>query len=64
MLLVAAGLASEDDLTRFAIDIPQAEIQRLEGSGHDVLTDGGSAIVETIGAWLEANALTSVHGDR
>jgi pimeloyl-ACP methyl ester carboxylesterase len=43
VLLVAAGDAATKDLARFRADVPQAEIHRMEGAGHDVLADGGPA---------------------
>jgi pimeloyl-ACP methyl ester carboxylesterase len=55
VLVVVAGDAREEDLARFATEVPQAEIHVVEQSGHDVLTDGGPAVVRTVGAWLEAN---------
>lgn len=54
VLLVAAGDADEEDLRKFAADVPQAEIVRAEGTGHDVLTDGGPEVVDLIGRWLTA----------
>jgi hypothetical protein len=56
VLLIRAGGAEDQDLARFAADVPQAEIIRAKGTGHDVLTDGGPKIVALIGRWLEANA--------
>jgi pimeloyl-ACP methyl ester carboxylesterase len=55
VLLVAAGDAAEEDLVQFAADVPQAEIVRAEGTGHDVLTDGGPEVVHVVGKWLKAN---------
>ena len=55
VLLVAGGDADEEDLRQFAADVPQAEIVCAEGTGHDVLTDGGPEVVDVIGRWLEAN---------
>jgi pimeloyl-ACP methyl ester carboxylesterase len=53
VLLIVAGDAHEQDLRRFAADVPQAEIIRAEKAGHDVLAEGGHKIVDVIGAWLE-----------
>jgi pimeloyl-ACP methyl ester carboxylesterase len=55
VLLVTAGDAAEEDLVQFAADVPQAEIVRAEGTGHDVLTDGGPEVVQVVGKWLKAN---------
>jgi pimeloyl-ACP methyl ester carboxylesterase len=55
VLLVAAGDAAEEDLVQFAADVPQAEIVRAEGTGHDVVTDGGPEVVHVVGKWLKAN---------
>jgi len=52
VLLVASGDAPKDDLARFAADVPQAEIYRAEGTGHDVLKDGGPEVVRRVGEWL------------
>jgi pimeloyl-ACP methyl ester carboxylesterase len=52
ILLVAAGETPEDDLARFAAAVPQAEIHRASGAGHDVLGEGGPAVLSIIGAWL------------
>ena len=56
VLLVAAGDADEEDLRQFAADVPQAEIIRAEGTGHDVLTDGGPEVVDVIGRWLASRS--------
>jgi pimeloyl-ACP methyl ester carboxylesterase len=55
ILLVASDDATDDDLARFAADVPQADIHRIEGAGHDVLADGGPAAVDLVAAWLETN---------
>ena len=52
---VVAGDAPEADVERFAAEVPQAEIRRVHGAGHDVLTDGGPEVVHAVGRWLEAN---------
>ena len=54
VLLIAAGDADEEDLRQFAADVPQAEIVRADGTGHDVLKDGGPDVVDVIGRWLTA----------
>jgi pimeloyl-ACP methyl ester carboxylesterase len=54
VLLVASEDASQADLVRFAADVPQAEIRRAEGANHDVLADGGPALVELVCDWLDA----------
>jgi pimeloyl-ACP methyl ester carboxylesterase len=56
VLVVASGDAPEEDLAQFAADVPQAEILRAEGTGHDVLADAGPKAVHTVGEWLEKNA--------
>jgi pimeloyl-ACP methyl ester carboxylesterase len=53
ILLVASDEAPEEDLAGFAADVPQAEIHRPGGLGHDVLIDGYPDVVEYVGAWLE-----------
>lgn len=55
ILLVAAGDAPETDLTQFAADVPQVEIVRAKGTGHDVLVDGWPEVVHLVGAWLAGN---------
>ena len=55
VLVVASGDAPQKDLAKFAADVPQADIYRAEGTGHDVLVDGGPAVVRVVGAWLKAN---------
>jgi hypothetical protein len=57
VLLIAAGEADEQALSRFVVDIPQAEVIRADQTGHDVLTDGGPEVVDIIGKWLEATDL-------
>jgi pimeloyl-ACP methyl ester carboxylesterase len=57
VLLIAAGEADEQALSRFVVDIPQAEVIRADQTGHDVLTDGGPEVVDIIGRWLEATDL-------
>jgi pimeloyl-ACP methyl ester carboxylesterase len=56
ILLVASDEAPEEDLTEFAAAVPQAEIYRPGGVGHDVLVDGYPGVVDYIGAWLERYA--------
>jgi len=55
ILLVAADDAAEQDLARFAADVPQAEVRRPGGVGHDVLIDGGPAVIALVADWLAAN---------
>ena len=55
VLLVASGDASEEDLARFAADVPQAEIHHAKGVAHDVLNDGGPRLTQLVGEWLAAN---------
>lgn len=57
VLVVAAGNAREEDLTRFGAHVPQAVIRTVERAGHDVLTDGGPELVHAVGRWLDANVL-------
>ena len=52
VLLVAAGDTPDDDLERFAAAVPQADIHRASGAGHDVLGEGGPAVLAVIGGWL------------
>jgi pimeloyl-ACP methyl ester carboxylesterase len=58
IMLVAAGDAPEADLAQFAADVPQVEIVRAEGTGHDILVDGWPDVVHLVGAWLAANDST------
>jgi pimeloyl-ACP methyl ester carboxylesterase len=53
VLLVASGEAAGDDLRRFGTDVPQAEVHQAEGTGHDVLADGGPDVVCIVGEWLD-----------
>jgi pimeloyl-ACP methyl ester carboxylesterase len=53
VLAVVEGDALDEDLARFAAAVPQAEIHRVEGGGHDVLVDGGPEVVGLVGSWLE-----------
>jgi pimeloyl-ACP methyl ester carboxylesterase len=55
ILLVAADDAGEEDLARFAVDVPQAEVRRPGGVGHDVLIDGGPSVIALVADWLAAN---------
>jgi pimeloyl-ACP methyl ester carboxylesterase len=52
VLLVAAAAASEENLTRFTRDVPQAEVLRPAGVGHDVFGDGGPPVVLAVADWL------------
>lgn len=56
VFLVASGDTSEEDLARFAADVPQAEIHHAKDVAHDVLNDGGPKLVQLVGEWLAANA--------
>jgi hypothetical protein len=47
--------AAEDDLSSFAVDVPQAEVRRPGGVGHDVLIDGGPSVIALVADWLAAN---------
>lgn len=51
VLLVAAGEAPSTDLEQFARDVPQARIYRLDGFGHNVLSDGGETVARLIERW-------------
>jgi pimeloyl-ACP methyl ester carboxylesterase len=53
VLLVASDDADEEDLGRFEAEVPQAEIHRPGGVGHDVLVDGYPNVVHFVGEWLE-----------
>jgi pimeloyl-ACP methyl ester carboxylesterase len=53
VLLVASDDADEDDLARFATEVPEAEIHQPGGVGHDVLVDGYPEVVDFVGTWLE-----------
>jgi hypothetical protein len=55
ILLVAADDAAEDDVSSFAVDVPQAEVRRPSGVGHDVLIDGGPSVIALVADWLAAN---------
>lgn len=52
VLLVAQAGASDPDLARFARAVPQAELLRPAGVGHNVLGDGGPEVVRAVGEWL------------
>jgi pimeloyl-ACP methyl ester carboxylesterase len=54
VLLVAAAWAADDDLSRFTTDVPQAELLRPAGVGHDVLGDGGPEVVLQVADWVRA----------
>ncbi len=54
VLLLAAADAPERDLARFAAEVPQADVRRVEGAGHDVLADGGAETVDAVGEWLRS----------
>ena len=56
VLLVAQEGAAEEDLGRFAAAVPQAELLRPAGAGHDVLRDGGAEVVRAVGEWLSVRA--------
>jgi pimeloyl-ACP methyl ester carboxylesterase len=56
VLLLAAAVASDSALTRYAADVPQADVRRVDDAGHDVLADGGPELVRSIGAWLRPSA--------
>jgi pimeloyl-ACP methyl ester carboxylesterase len=56
VLLVASEDAAEEELARFAVDVPQAEIHHAKGVGHDVLADGGPELVHLVARWLEGHA--------
>jgi lipase len=55
LLLVASDDADEADLGRFADEVPQAEIYRPGGVGHEVLIDGGPRVIAFVADWLRAN---------
>jgi pimeloyl-ACP methyl ester carboxylesterase len=54
VLLVASDDAAEEDLARFSAEVPQAEIYRPGGVGHDVLIDGGPRVIAFVADWLRA----------
>jgi pimeloyl-ACP methyl ester carboxylesterase len=54
VLLVAAGDAPQTELEQLARDVPQAEIHRVEGFGHNVLADGGHTVADLLVDWLAA----------
>jgi pimeloyl-ACP methyl ester carboxylesterase len=56
VLIVAAGDASDVDLAGFASDVPQAEVRRIDGAGHDVLGDGGPDVVRAVARWIVHSA--------
>ena len=57
VLLVASDDAAEEDLARFSAEVPQAEIYRPGGVGHDVLIDGGPRVIAFVADWLRAKGL-------
>jgi pimeloyl-ACP methyl ester carboxylesterase len=56
VLVVASDDAAEEDLVRFAAEVPQAEIYRPGRVGHNVLIDGGPRVIAFVAAWIWANA--------
>jgi pimeloyl-ACP methyl ester carboxylesterase len=56
VLLVAQTGAEDEDLERFATAVPQVELRRPAGVGHDVLGDGGLEVVREVGEWLSVSA--------
>ena len=55
VLLVAGAHAGDADLGRFADEVPQAEIYRPGGVGHDVLIDGGPRVIAFVADWLHVS---------
>lgn len=55
VLLVASDEAAQEDLDRFAHQVPQAEIYQPGEVGHDVLNDGGPRVIAFLADWLRAN---------
>lgn len=51
VLLIAAGDAPPVALARFTHDVPQAEVHPVEGSGHNVLADGGAVVAGLLAEW-------------
>jgi hypothetical protein len=52
-LLLAAGDAPDDDLAHFAAAVPRVVMHRAAGTAHDVLADGGAAVIDVVGDWLQ-----------
>ncbi len=52
VLLVVPSDTDADEFTRFRADVPQAQVIRVAGSGHDVLARGGPMAVRAVGRWL------------
>ena len=53
VLLVTDVNAPGQDLLELAAAVPQAEIHRMENTGHDVLKRGGPPLVRLAGDWIE-----------
>jgi pimeloyl-ACP methyl ester carboxylesterase len=49
-----AGLAAANEpwIARFRAALPDADVQRMPGWGHDLVGDGGSVLAHVIGGWL------------
>ena len=58
VLLLASDDAAEEDLARFSAEVPQAEIYRPGGVGHDVLIDGGPPVIAFVADWLRAKGVS------
>jgi hypothetical protein len=58
VLLVASDDAAEEDLARFSAEVPQAEIYRPGGVGHDVLIDGGPRVIASVADWLRTKGVS------
>ena len=52
VLLVVPSDIDAEEFARFRADVPQAQVIRVAGSGHDVLARGGPMAVRAVGRWL------------
>lgn len=64
LLLVATEPAElepyrREAVARFATGVPEADVRRVTGAGHDLIADAGSEVGELIAAWLAAQQTTA-----
>jgi pimeloyl-ACP methyl ester carboxylesterase len=52
VLLLAAEEAPSEELSRFTKALPQAEVKRVAGAGHDVVTDEPATVTDLVASWL------------
>lgn len=52
VLLLAAEDAPTEELERFTRAVPQVEVKRVAGAGHDIVTDALETVTALLGPWL------------